>query len=124
MRSPITSRSSLGEAHQHVERQPAHAGRGRELLRDADEGDLVALEEVDQLGEVAQRAAQAVDLVDDHDVDEPALDILEQPLEAGAVRRRAGEAAVVVARVQRDPALALLAPHACARRPRAARRGC
>jgi len=38
---------------------------------DADERDVVLLEQVDQLGEVAERAAEAVDLVDRDDVDVP-----------------------------------------------------
>jgi len=58
----------LGEGHQDVQRQPAMLLR-RELLRDADERDVVLLEQVDQLGEVAERAAEAVDLVDRDDVD-------------------------------------------------------
>ena len=99
----------LGEAEQDVERQPAHRGRGVELLGDADEGHVVALEHVDQLGEVRQRAAEAVDLVDHDDVDQPGLDVAQQPLQRRPLQRAARDPAVVVVVGQRDPALALLA---------------
>jgi hypothetical protein len=73
----------LGEAEQDVQRQPPHR-RGRvERLRDRDEGHAVPVEHLDQLGEVRQRAAEAVDLVDHHHVDQPVLDVLQQPLQAG-----------------------------------------
>ena len=99
----------LGEDEQDVERQPAHRGRGVELLGDADEGHVVPLEHVDQLGEVGQRAAQAVDLVDHDHVDHPGLDVAQQPLQGGPLQRAARDAAVVVVVGQRDPALGLLA---------------
>jgi CRP-like cAMP-binding protein len=47
----------------------------------------VALEYVDQLGEIRQRAAQAVDLVDYGDVDKPRLHAAEQPLQRGPLQR-------------------------------------
>jgi hypothetical protein len=71
----------LGEAQQDVQRQPPHRGGGVELLGDADEGHVVALEHLHQPGEVHQRAAEAVDLVDHHDVDQSRLDVAQQPLE-------------------------------------------
>ena len=86
----------LGEAEQDVERQPAHGGRGVELLGDADEGHVVALEHLDQLGEIRQRAAEAVDLVDHDDVDQPGLDVEKQPLERRPLQRAARDPAVVV----------------------------
>src|SRR5690606_36416199 len=70
--------------------------------------DVLLLEAREQLREVEERAAQAVDLVDDHDVDLARVDVGEQALERGALDVRAGEAAVVVALGQRLPALA---PH-------------
>ena len=59
----------LGEGQQHVERQPAHGGGGVEGLGDRDERHLMGIEQLDQLGEVGQRAGQAIDLVDHDDVD-------------------------------------------------------
>ena len=59
----------LGEGQQHVEGQPPHAGGGVEGLGHRDERDAVRVEQLDQLGEVGKRPRQAVDLVDDDDVD-------------------------------------------------------
>ena len=69
----------------------------------------MALEHLDQLGEVGQRAAEAVDLVDYDHVDQPGLDVAQQPLQCWPLQSRAGDSAVVVMIGQRDPALALLA---------------
>ena len=52
------------------------------------ERDLVAVEDLYQLGEVHERAAKPVDLVDDHDVDASGLDVREQSLERGTFQRR------------------------------------
>jgi hypothetical protein len=62
-----------------------------------------------QLGEVGQRAAQTVDLVDHHHVDQPVLDILQQPFQAGAFQRAAGDAAVVILIADEHPTLGPLA---------------
>jgi hypothetical protein len=78
-------------------------------LGDTDERDAVAVEHLDQLGEVHQCSAQAVDLVDHHDVNQAMLDVLEQALQGRAVGRAAGDAAVVVAGRERRPALRALA---------------
>ena len=99
----------LGEAEQDVERQPAHRRRRVELLGDGDERDAVPLEDLDDPGEVDQRAGQPVDLVDDHDVDRAAFDVAQQPLQGRALHGAAGEAAVVVAVGHEQPALVLLA---------------
>ena len=109
IRSPITSRSNWAKRQQDVQRQPAHRRRGVELLGDADERDVVPVEHLDDAGEVGQRARQPVDLVDDDDVDDAALDVAQQPLQRRALHAAAGEAAVVVAVADQDPALALLA---------------
>ena len=60
-------------------------------------------------GEVEQRAAEAIDLVDDHAVDLPGLDVGEEAVEAGPVQSAAAAAAVVVAVGQTGPTLVLLA---------------
>ena len=60
---------------------------------------------LDQLGEVHEDAAEAVDLVDDDDVDHAGLDIAQQALQGGPLQRAARDAAVVVAVGQRHPAL-------------------
>ena len=67
------------------------------------------VEQLDQLGEVGERAGEAVDLVDDHDVDAPGPDLVQQPLQGGPVERGAGQAAVVVATGRQSPSLVRLA---------------
>ena len=78
-------------------------------LGDRDEGDAGAVEHLDQLREVHQRARQPVDLVDHDDVDQPLLDVGEQLLQPGPLQRAAGEAAVVVGVADQRPALRALA---------------
>ncbi len=48
----------LGEGEEDVQREPPHGGGGVELLGDRDEGDAVPVEQVDDLGEVAQGTAE------------------------------------------------------------------
>jgi hypothetical protein len=67
----------LGPARQLFERQPPHRGRGVELLGHRDERDTVSIEQLDQFGKVRQRPRQAVDLVDDDDVNLPGADIVQ-----------------------------------------------
>jgi hypothetical protein len=54
----------LGKRQQHVQGQSAHRGGGVELLGNGDKRDIVLVEELNQLGEIRQRAGQAIDLVD------------------------------------------------------------
>ncbi len=54
------------------------------------------IEDLDQLGEVEQRAGQPVDLVDHDDVDLAGCDVGEQPLQGRALQRAAREAAIVI----------------------------
>jgi hypothetical protein len=75
MRSPMTSRSKWGEGQEDIEREPAHRGGGVERLGYAHKADVLALEGLDELGEIYERARQAVDLVDDNDVNCPCSDI-------------------------------------------------
>jgi hypothetical protein len=44
------------------------------------------IEELDELGEVGQRAGQPVDLVDHHHIDKAGLHIGEEPLQGRAVQ--------------------------------------
>src|SRR5260370_21075388 len=59
----------LGTRQQDIERQPPHRGRRIELLGDRDEGHAMTIEQLDELGEVRQRAREPVDPVDDDDLD-------------------------------------------------------
>ena len=70
---------------------------GREVLGDGHEGCSGPTEALHQLGEVEERAAQAVDLVDDYDVDLSRVDVGQEPLEGRPLDVCPGEAAVVVA---------------------------
>ena len=94
----------LGKGQQHIERQPPHRGGGVELLGDRDERHAVPVEQLDELGEVGQRAGQPVDLVDDDDIDLSGADIVQQPLQRRAVGVAAGEAAIVVFGPDQRPA--------------------
>ena len=61
------------------------------------------------LAKSASERDEAVDLVDDHHVDQPVLDVLQQPLQAGPFQRAAGDAAVVILIADQHPALGPLA---------------
>src|SRR5215813_234661 len=62
------------------------------------------VEELDKLGEVRQRACQAVDLVDDDDVDLASPQVIENALQGRALDVAAREATVVVFGSQKGPA--------------------
>src|SRR5438128_289854 len=81
--SPMTSRSNWAkDRKKYVQRQPPHARGGVEGLRHRNERDFMRVELLDQLGEVGERARQAVDLSDDNDV-HPALPHLGEKEAAG-----------------------------------------
>ena len=67
------------------------------------------IEQLDQLGEVGERAGEPVDLVDHDGVDLAGPDIGQQFLQGRAVERGAREAAVVVVVGNQAPALMRLA---------------
>jgi hypothetical protein len=69
----------------------------------------VAIEDLDQPGEIHQGTAEAVDLVNDHNVDALCLDVGQQPLECRALQRRARNAAIIVAIMDKQPAFGFLA---------------
>src|SRR6266446_9689796 len=58
----------LGKGQKHIESQPAHGGRGIELLGNRDKRYAVSIEQLDQFGEVRQRSRQTVYLVDDNNI--------------------------------------------------------
>jgi hypothetical protein len=94
----------LSKGQQHIERQPAHRGRGVELLGDRDKGHAVGIEEFDQFGEVGKRPRQPVYLVDDDDVDLVGTDVVQQSLEVRPVGRPTRVAAVIIACLDQSPA--------------------
>ena len=78
-------------------------------MRDRDEADVVAIEHLDDLGKVAKRAGEPVDLVDHNRVDLARLDVGEEPLERRTLEGATRDAPVIVHLRQREPALVLLA---------------
>ena len=105
----MISRSNWAKDKQDIEREAAQ-GIGRvELLRYRNEADVVLFEDLDNAGEVDQRPAQPVHLVDDHAVDRPAANVGQEPFQGGPVQVAAAEAAIVVALGQGDKPLAALA---------------
>jgi hypothetical protein len=95
--------ASVGKRQQHVQGQPAHRGGGVELLGDRDKGHAMLIEELDQFCEVGQGAGQAIDLIDDDDVDLAGLHVLQELLQGRPVGIAAREAAVVVFGSQQGP---------------------
>jgi hypothetical protein len=69
--------------------------------------DGVRVKDLDDLGEVGERTGQAVDLVDDHDVDLPGDDVGEQALQRRPLRVSPREPGIVIELRQRLPALVL-----------------
>ena len=69
----------------------------------------MGVKQLHELGEVGERPGQAIDLVDDHNVDPALSDVSEQLLQAGSVQAAAGEAAVVVMISDQSPSFVGLA---------------
>jgi hypothetical protein len=69
----------------------------------------MGVEQLDQLGEVRERAGQPVDLVDHDDIDPAVPDVGQQPLQGGALGGAAGIATVVVTGADQGPAVMGLA---------------
>ena len=63
------------------------------------------VEQLDQFGEVRERAGQPINLIDDDHIDPPRLHIVEKLLQGRTVHRPARIAAVVVAIAGQSPAL-------------------
>jgi hypothetical protein len=85
----------LREGEEDIQSQSPHARRGVEGLGDRDEGDLVLVEGLDELGEVGKGSGEPVDLVDDHDVDSLRPDLIEEALEGWTVEGGAGEPTII-----------------------------
>src|SRR6516162_8147224 len=99
----------LRKGQQHIEGQAPHRGRCVELLRHRNKRGAPGVEDLDDLGEIGERAGQPVDFVDDDRVDSPRGDIGKEPLQSGPSQRRAGEPAIVISRAQAHPAFVPLA---------------
>ena len=99
----------LGEGEQHVQGQSTHAGRRIEGLRHRNKRDALGVEEFDQFGEVGERPCEAIDLIDDDDVELIHSDGVEQLLQGRTLETAAGEAAIVIMTSNQRPALTGLA---------------
>jgi hypothetical protein len=99
----------LGKGQEHIQDQAAHGGCAIKLLGDADKGDVVRLEDLHEPGKIEERATEAVELIDQHDIDRAGGNVLQEPLQRGPVQVAAAVAAVIVALKQRAPTLLLLA---------------
>ena len=71
----------------------------------------MCVEELNQLGEIGERAGEPVDLVDDDDIDTSFSDAIEQTLQPRTIGGPAGIAAVVEALAYESPASVLTRRH-------------
>jgi hypothetical protein len=95
----------LREGQQHIEGQAAHAGRGVECLRHRHERNPMRIEELNKLGKVSQRAGEAIDFVDDDDIDLARTNVGQKLLQAGTLHRPAREATIIIRARHKLPAL-------------------
>ncbi len=81
MRSPVTSRSNwANESSTFSVSRPMEVVVLNAWVTET-KLTLLGVEPLDDAGEVGQRAGQAVDLVDHHDVDPPGVHLGQQPLQ-------------------------------------------
>ena len=64
----------------------------------------MAIEDVDQLGKIHQRAAQAIDLVDHHHIDPVSFNVGNQGFQAWAFKSSTGHATVIIMAMMELPA--------------------
>jgi hypothetical protein len=69
----------------------------------------MGVKQLRQLGEVDERPGQAIDFVDDHNVDSALPDVREQLLQPGSVQAAAREASIIVVVPDQFPAFVGLA---------------
>ena len=94
---------------QYIEREAAKGISCVELLRYRNEADVALVEDLDDVGEIDQRPAQPVDLVDDDTVDRPSANVGQEPFQSGPVYASTTEASIVIALRQGNKPLAALA---------------
>src|SRR5262252_1800441 len=73
----------------------------------------MSIEQLDELGEISERAGQPVDLVNQHNVDSARAHLGQEPLQSRAVERGTGECTIVVAAGDQPPAFVRLALYIC-----------
>src|ERR1700731_5467511 len=100
-RSPITSRSNWAK-----ESSTLRVSRPMlEVVLNDYEGHPVFIEQFDQLGEIGERAGEAIDFIDHNDGDLAGPDIGQELLQGRAVEGGSGEAAIIVAIGNQAPPL-------------------
>src|SRR5271155_1182457 len=108
IRSPVTSRSNCAKDSKTLSvRRPIEVVVLNCCVT-ATKGNLACVEDLDHFGEVGQRSGQAVDLVDDHDIDQFLADVFEQTVKGRALHRSARKTTVIVVCLDQSPAFALL----------------
>ncbi len=98
-------RSSSAPDNQH----PAYRRCCSERLRHRYERGAVLVEQLDQLHEVGNRAAEPIDLVSDDDLDRAMFEVAQQTLQSGSLQRATGYPGIDVGVGNEDPALTPLA---------------
>ena len=108
MRSPVTSRSNWAKESStfKVNRPMLVVIEG---LRHRNKRDALDVEEFDQFGEVGERPCEAIDLIDDDDVELIHSNGVEQLLQGRTLETAAREAAIVIMTSDQRPALTGLA---------------
>src|SRR6516164_744981 len=85
MRSPMTSRSNCAKDSSTFKVKRPHRGCRVELLRHRNKRCASRIENLDDLGEIGERAGQPVDLTDDHGIDPPRGGVGEQALQGRSI---------------------------------------
>jgi hypothetical protein len=63
----------------------------------------MGIQHINNLGEIGERPGEAVDLIDNDDLNLAGLDVLQKPLEGRPLHGPAGQASVVIHIGKRDP---------------------
>ena len=80
----------LGKDNADVEHRPAHWGGSIKFFRTGNKLHIVLLEQLHELCKVHNRAADPIQLIDDHPLNQTQPDVLQEPLEVGAFNVLAG----------------------------------
>src|SRR5262249_24301746 len=112
-RSPISSRSNWANDSRTLSvSRPMLELVLKDWVTDTNETPW-GIEQLDELGEISERAGQPVDLVNQHNVNLARPDIGQELLQRRAVERGTGECTIVVAAGDQPPAFVRLALYIC-----------
>ena len=99
----------LGKGQKDVERQPPHGCGCVKRLGHGHEGHIVTIKNIDQLCEVHERTAQAINFIDHDNIDLTGLNVAINLCRAGRSKRSPGNPTVVIWIGDQHPAFLLLA---------------